>query len=108
MRKININADSTFKYLQVFNGILELTDKELQILSKFIDMGDSSNICSAETKKSVALDMKIEDHHTLNNYVKRLKDKGAIVKSKGGYILSPLLKVSNKTVIEINYDEAHS
>ena len=103
MRKICIKADSTFKYLQVFNGILELTDKELQILSKLVDFGEEHNICSAESKKLVASDLNIEDYHTLNNYVKRLKDKGAIVKSKSGYILSPLLKLDNKTVIEIQY-----
>jgi len=105
MRKINIKADTTFKYLQVFNGILELTDKELQILSKFIDAGDVSNICSTSSKKSVAKDLGIKDYHTLNNYVKRLKDKGAIIKSKdtAGYILAPLLKISNKILIEVEY-----
>ena len=34
-RTIKIAADSTFRFLQVFNGILELTDKELlKMLSK--------------------------------------------------------------------------
>ena len=108
MRKININADTTFKYLQVFNGILELTDKELDILSRLVDAGSSDNICSVDSKKKVASDLGVEDYNTLNNYVKRLKDKGAIVKHKKGYILSPLLKPSNKTVIQINYDETHA
>ena len=56
-RKIQIKTDTTFKYLQVFNGILELTDKELLILSKFIDLSETTNICSADSKKKVAEDV---------------------------------------------------
>jgi len=99
-RKITINANSTFKFLQVFNGILELTDKELLILSKFIDLGDD-NLCSVDSKKSVATELGIKDPNTLNNYVKRLKDKGAIQKSKSGYKLSRLIQPSENVTIEI-------
>jgi len=100
-RKIQIKAETTFKYLQIFNGILELTDKELLILSKFIDLSDTVNLCSSLSKKKVAKEIGINDPHTLNNYVKRLKDKGAIVKSKNGYIVSQLLKKDKTIVIEI-------
>ena len=100
-RKIQIKTDTTFKYLQVFNGILELTDKELLILSKFIDLAETTNICSADSKKKVAEDVGIADPNTLNNYVKRLKDKGAIVKSKDGYIISKLLRKDKSVIIEI-------
>ena len=51
MKTLKIKVDSTLKYLQVFNGILELTDKELLVLSKFIDLSDTVNLCSTETKK---------------------------------------------------------
>lgn len=100
--KINIKADTTYKYLQVFNGILELTDKEMVVLSNFVDLSKSVNICSADTKKEVAKTMGIEDPNTLNNYVKRLKDKGAIKKTKNGYELSKLLARDSKVVIEIS------
>lgn len=100
-RKIQIKADTTFKYLQVFNGILELTDKELLILSKFIDLSETTNICSADSKKKVAESVGIKDPNTLNNYVKRLKDKGAISKNKNGYIVSRLLKKDKTIIIEI-------
>ncbi len=43
-----------------------------------------------------ALDIK--DPNTLNNYVKRLKDKGAIVKTKEGYKLSKLLMLTEDVV----------
>ena len=99
MRKFNIKTDTTLKFLQVFNGILELTDTELRILASFIDNSETVNLCSPASKKKVAEIMEIKDHNTLNNYVKRLKDKGAIVQTKNGYELSPLLK---KEQVQIN------
>jgi len=102
MKKLKINADTTLKYLQVFNGILELTYRELQVLSKLIDLGETVDLCSSTNKKLVADDMGIKDYNTLNNYVKRLKDKGAIKKTKDGYALNPLLAKENRVVIEIN------
>jgi F0F1-type ATP synthase epsilon subunit len=102
MRTIKINAKTTLQYIQVFNGILELTDKELLVLSKLIDFGDKTNICDIHTKKEVANDMGIEDYNTLNNYIKRLKDKGAIFKNKKGkYQASPFLLPENSVVIQI-------
>ncbi len=98
--KINIKADTTYKYIQVFNGILELTDKEMVVLSNFVDLSKSVNICSADAKKEVAKAMDIEDPNTLNNYVKRLKDKGAIVKTADGYKLSKLLQSTTEIHIE--------
>ena len=99
-RTIKIKADSTFRFLQVFNGILELTDKELLVLSKFVD-NEQHGFCSAESKRKVAEEIGILDPNTLNNYVKRLKDKGAIVKGKSGYKLSQLLEPDAKVTIEI-------
>jgi F0F1-type ATP synthase epsilon subunit len=92
IRKINIKTDTTLKFLQVFNGILELTDTELRVLAEFIDNSETINLCSPINKKKVAESLEIKDPNTLNNYVKRLKDKGAIVLAKDGYQLSPLLK----------------
>ena len=37
-RKIVVNIDSTYKYVQLWNGIFNLTEKGLQILSAFIDV----------------------------------------------------------------------
>ena len=97
--KITIKTDTTYKYLQVFNGIMELTDKELLILSKLIDLGETVNLCSAKNKKIVADDLDIKDPNTLNNYVNRLKDKGAILQTKDGYELAKFLE--NTNLIEI-------
>lgn len=99
MRKINIKTNNTLKFLQVFNGILELTDTELRVLANLIDNSETVNLCSPINKKKVADIMEIKDHNTLNNYVKRLKDKKAIVQTANGYALAPLLK---KEQVQIN------
>tara|TARA_B100001057_G_C22822202_1_gene939862 strand:- start:1231 stop:1542 length:312 start_codon:yes stop_codon:yes gene_type:complete len=101
-RKIKIKPQTTYQYLQVFNGILELTDKEMVVLSKFIDLSTTVNLCSAENKKLVAKDMSIDDPNTLNIYVKRLKDKGAIKKTKNGYQVSKILRKEELVIIEIS------
>ena len=47
-KKITVNINSTYKYLQLWNGIFKLTEKELIILSAFIDVNlttKDSNIC---------------------------------------------------------------
>ena len=86
-RKIKIQPKTTYQFLQVFNGIMELTE--------------TINLCSVESKKAVAESMSIDNPNTLNIYVKRLKDKGAIQKTKNGYKVSKLLERNPKVVIEI-------
>ena len=74
------------------------------VLSKFIDLSDTVNLCSTENKKVVADSLEIKDYNTLNNYVKKLKDKGAIKKTKDGYKLSPILKPQTKVNLQIQYE----
>ena len=33
IKKISVNIDTTYKYLQIWNGIFDMTNKELEILS---------------------------------------------------------------------------
>jgi hypothetical protein len=72
----------------------------MQVLASFIDLSTTINLCSASNKRAVAEVMGIKEANTLNIYVKRLKDKGAIVKTKNGYRVSKLLE-ENKVIIEI-------
>tara|TARA_R110000765_G_scaffold368239_2_gene458363 strand:+ start:760 stop:1101 length:342 start_codon:yes stop_codon:yes gene_type:complete len=91
-KKITINIDSTVKYLRLWNGIFNLTDKELQILGYFIDVNlirGEENVCSVPNKKDVAALANIKDHNTLNNYIKKFKDKGAMIKKETVYTINP-------------------
>ena len=40
----------------------------------------------------------IEDHNTLNNYIKRFKDKGAMLKKTNAYKLNPFLNPNTDRV----------
>ena len=93
-RRITVNIDTTYKYIQLWNGIFDLTNKELEILSAFIKVNltsKSKNFCTKKSKDEVAKIMKFEDPNTLNNYIKRLKDKGAFLYKKGKYDVNKLL-----------------
>tara|TARA_R100000781_G_scaffold110719_1_gene76382 strand:- start:261 stop:590 length:330 start_codon:yes stop_codon:yes gene_type:complete len=93
-RKITVNIDTTYKYVQLWNGIFDLTNKELTILSAFIDVNSITkevNICSVKNKKEVAKMVKIKDYNTLNNYIKKFKDKGALLLTNNYYKLNPFL-----------------
>jgi hypothetical protein len=107
-RSITVSINSTYKYLQIWNGIFGLTNKELSILASFIDvqiLKDDMNLCSVNVKKAVAELIGIKDPNTLNNYIKKYKDKGAIFKRQGYYKLNPMLDPSTEVVeITINRD----
>tara|TARA_R110002012_G_scaffold67318_1_gene175524 strand:+ start:51 stop:383 length:333 start_codon:yes stop_codon:yes gene_type:complete len=93
-KKITVNISSTYKYIQLWNGIFKLTEKELSILSAFIDVNDITkevNLCSVKNKKEVSRIVGIKDYNTLNNYVKNFKDKGVMLKKNNTYKLNPFL-----------------
>lgn len=105
-KAITVNIDTTYKYLQIWNGIFNLTNKELEILTSFIDVNnitEEKNICCIRNKKEVARMIGVKDHNTLNNYIKRFKDKGVMSKKGNNYILNSLLfPESDKVEITIN------
>ena len=80
-QKITISVNSTYKYLQLWNGIFNLTSTELKVLG-------------------------LSDFNTLNNYVKKMKDKKAIRKENKNYILNRLLDLETvKVEVNINWNE---
>jgi hypothetical protein len=100
-KKITVNIDSTYKYLQLWNGIFNLTNKELSILAEFIDVQidtKDKNLCSSDNKKAVASNIDIKDPNTLNNYIKKYKDKKAITLKSRAYSLNPMLNPATELV----------
>ena len=106
-KKITVSIDSTYKYIQLWNGIFNLTDKELTILASFIDVNnitDELNLCSVRNKKEVSRIVGIKDYNTLNNYVKSFKDKGVILKKDNVYKLNPFLD-PDTDIVEITINK---
>ena len=100
-KSLTIKINSTYKYLQVWNGIFNLTNKELEVLSKFIDIQKISkekNISSMSNKRKVATTLLIKDPNTLNNYIKKFKDKGVLLLKNNIYTLNGLLNPNTNKV----------
>tara|TARA_R100000353_G_scaffold59437_1_gene47176 strand:- start:171 stop:527 length:357 start_codon:yes stop_codon:yes gene_type:complete len=101
--KITINADTTTKQISIWNGIFDLTKKEIQVISNLIDaeaVTRTGNIADVKNKRAAARNMGISDYNTLNNYIKRLKDKKALIVKNNNYTLHPLLN-ADTTYVEI-------
>lgn len=58
----------------MINGILKLSDMELNVLGEFLDL-NSSEMCSSQHRKTVKERYNIKN---VNVYVKKFKDKGLI------------------------------
>mgnify|MGYP003115173904 CR=1 FL=1 len=102
--KVKIKANSIYKRLQIWNGIFDLTNKELEVVSAFIKVNITAkrkNLCSKKNKDEVAKLLNFEDPNDLNNYIKKLKDKGALTFNKGSYQVNKMLN-PQISKIEIN------
>ena len=102
-KRITVKIDTTYKYVRLWNGLFNLTPKELRILSEFIDANkeatlEMSNVCHVAIKKLVAKKLNIVDYNTLNNYVKRFKKKGVIIKKGKDYSFNKLLDPATASV----------
>jgi hypothetical protein len=100
-QKITIPVDSITKYLSIWNGIFQLTPMELRILSAFIEVQEITeelNMCTLSNKKEVARIIGMSDYNTLNNYIKKLKDKGSLLYDGKKYTLNRLLNIKNTEI----------
>lgn len=90
---VPVKVRSMYNYIKIFNGFMDLTHRELKVLSGFAEIQQSfagsevvPNIFSSEFKRRVAEDLGYHNSESLNNYVRVLLEKGAIEKRKeGGY-----------------------
>jgi len=98
---LTLHLTTTAKYVSFWNSIFKLTSKEMSILLDFIAASDKYGLCTLEAKKVVALGRDIADYNTLNNYVKKLKDKNAIEFKNGEYRLHKILANREKTTVSV-------
>ena len=99
MKKITIPVDSNYKYVQFWNGIFNMTPKELDILILFLECAkDYEDMCNIGNKQCVAKAIGFKDKNTLNNYVKKLKDKNVFIVKRNSYTLNKLLNPKNGSI----------
>lgn len=111
MKKIAVKIDSLRDYIELFNGVFGLTKSEINVLTEFLRVklsldraNKDKNPFSTDMKKRVAEKLNRDNFNTLNTYIKRLKDKGAISPVENGYEIHHILIPSsdNKIQIKIN------
>ena len=90
------NAENFYKeYVTLINGILKLTDKEIDIVAELLRLYDTSdNVFSTENRKKLSEILKITDLN-LNNHFQNLKKKGVLVTTDGE------LELNNRIIPEL-------
>lgn len=92
--------DLYFEFLTSLNGILQLTNREMELLTVLISIDVNTpklpdytkNIISAENRKYIKATLGITKDN-LSRYIGRFKDKGIIVKGRADdeWLINPAL-----------------
>ena len=108
MKKITVPINNLRQYIELFNGIFNLTDSEIRILTEFLrvhlslkNANRDENAFCTKMKKRVAKELDRDNFNSLNTYIKRLKDKGAIKPTNEGYEIHRILVPTNDNKIQI-------
>lgn len=83
------NSDLYKEFLKSLNGILELTDRELELMATFVKLdieyqkfpGISKNVANTINRKFIIQSMHIT-RDNLSRYIKRFKEQGLLVQGK--------------------------
>ena len=86
-KKLRVQINNTYDYIELFNGIFRLTTREIQVLSAFVDIHLDENhygyVFNPENRKRVAQKCNINSPYGVNQYIKNLKKKNAITIDDG-------------------------
>lgn len=93
--------DLNYEFLNSLNGILKLTDRQLELLAKLVELdiahdydeeGDI-NVISTTNRKLIHDELDFA-YDNLSRYIKALKKKGYLIPNDtgGGWKVNPLLK----------------
>lgn len=92
--------DLYFEFLTSLNGILQLTNREMELLTTLINIDVNTpklpdytkNIISAENRKYIKTTLGITKDN-LSRYIGRFKDKGIIIKGRADdeWLINPAL-----------------
>lgn len=78
-----------YEYLNALNGILQLTNRELELLTKFVELdvnftpipGVSKNVANTDNRRMIKSTMGITPDN-LSRYITKFKNSGILVKGK--------------------------
>lgn len=115
-----VESGEFFKtYLTVINGILHLTEKEIEVLAEFmlLQSDDTTLVKSpllfgAKNRAIVRKQLGMSQYN-LNNYIKSLKDKRILLENEDVLYINPPLSVlrdgdSVKIEVNLNISDKHN
>lgn len=78
-----------YEYLNALNGILQLTNRELELLTKFVELdvnftpipGVSKNVANTDNRRMIKSTMGITPDN-LSRYISKFKSQGILMKGK--------------------------
>lgn len=77
-----------YEYLKSLNGILDVTERELELLTKLVELDMNhnpalgyKNVASTENRKLIKKELGITPDN-LSRYISRFKEKGLLVQGK--------------------------
>ena len=97
--EVSVKLHTTYSYIKFWNGMFDMTTRELRTLASLID--SKGELCSKENRTAGAMSLGISIG-VMNTYIKRIKDKKALNKNENGYVLSKLLERNTSVEIRIH------
>lgn len=100
-------------YLNILNSVLNLTVKEIEILSEFLKIKqgfesfsdeERNKLTFSSTSRHIVCEKLKVSKYNLNNYIKGLKEKRMIIDlGRGSYKLNPYLDINPVEGIDITF-----
>jgi hypothetical protein len=81
--------------LKFLNGFLNLTPKELEVVSNFLSINKEFP-CGPKDRKEVCKKMELKNVQTLNNLIRSITTKGVFIYTQNGYKYSSLVRNLDK------------
>lgn len=89
---IQINPETlTRDYLQMMNGVMRLTPRQLEVLEAIISISSPGSNLTASVRRKVRQELGFNGHSALNIIIMELKNKGALRPGKHFLKINPYL-----------------
>lgn len=109
MKTFLIQIKKAEDYLKLWNGLVNLTDREMQVLGRLIELHLETGLplFNFESKAKVAEEMNYSDPKLLNTYAMKFKKKGVVYQSENGmWLLKPMFFPQSELLFKLNYENA--
>lgn len=100
MKKIYLKKELTPQlYLQMLNGIFNLTPKEIEVAQYFLKEHWKGNYpFSVDVKKHIANELNFKSFYNLNTYLNKFVNKKLIVNVSNGYVFNSAFNKDNEGI----------